>query len=839
MRDVRCFSAKRIHCFQSPSGRAATQGYRRSWKPWLAAIALPMLAAVAVAQDTRNVTEPTFPPTCITVTAKLGMSSGSIYSSDDTDVQSTSESTGLQEALDACPVGEAVELEPGASTSAFLINPLTVPAGVSLIVDGGVTVFGSRDPAMYQVSGSSATCGETSTATGGCVPLLSFVGDNSGLYGYGVIDGRGFAPMLTGTNEGQQWWYLTNTLNYTTGVSQNLPDLIAASGNNFTLYKITLRNAPFYHVLWSNSSESLTDFTAWGIKIQSPWSVPNTDGIDIWGQYASVIDSTFSNGDDDVAIDAWDYPAGNITLNNLTVYGMNGLTIGSGIGKGVSNVLIENSNITSDVASLNGTTVNGMSQATMASNYGLSSYLSALPPYSNNSRGINIKTRPENGSATDVTYSNLCMKDIDYPITIAQYNGSTGSSYPTISGILYQNVHVLQPLSVLGAYEGLEFQGYASGSPNKIELNNVAIDDQGSGSASLSKITASHNTVQTVSNVYPATLNKLASTLAIYDGTALSLTDNTYTATTTESSDSLAYACPSSPFPYIVGELYLTSGSATNLQTAPVTTGSSISLTAMVQPATSQTTEYVARYAGAGNKPVIAVGAPALTQPVNFYDGSTLIGSAALTANGTIATFTVSSITAGTHTYTASYPGDSYYSALTFGSITVQATTAATTTKLTATPNPVSMAEGSVGAVAIALSTVGGANVALSATCSSPVSYVTCTPGSGSLAVGTTTTTATIAVASTIGAIRPKGNHGLEWALAGLFSVLGLRSRRRLAQFLALTVIVGLMGLTGCGSNSNMTLGSSLGQPSGSQVVTYSVSGAGATTSVLITVNIE
>jgi hypothetical protein len=308
---------------------------------FLFALLLFASAGAMAAQDTRRVTEPVFPATCATISAPLGTSAGSIYSSDDNDTQSAAETSAIQSALNNCRTGEAVELEGTATTNAFLINPLTIPGGISLIVDGGVTIFGSRDPTMYQVSGSSATCGVTSVATGGCQALLTFLGDDSGLYGYGVVDGRGYAPMLTGTNAGQSWWYLTNTLSYTTGVTQNLPELVTADGDNFTLYKITLRNAAFYHVIWSNSAASPIGFTAWGVKIQSPWSVPNTDGIDIWGTNATVVDSTISEGDDDIAIDAWENPAANITINHVTAYGMNGITIGSGIGKGVSNVLIE------------------------------------------------------------------------------------------------------------------------------------------------------------------------------------------------------------------------------------------------------------------------------------------------------------------------------------------------------------------------------------------------------------------------------------------------------------------------------------------------------------------
>lgn len=86
----------------------------------------------------------------------------------------------------------------------------------------------------------------------------------------------------------------------------------------------------------------------------------------------------------------------------------------------------------------------------------------------------------------------------------------------------------------------------------------------------------------------------------------------------------------------------------------------------------SQVTEYVASYAGAGHTPVIAVGSPALTRSVQFFDGTTLVGYGGITGNGTAVSLTLS-VAAGTHMYTALYPGDTYYGALTFGSVTVTA----------------------------------------------------------------------------------------------------------------------------------------------------------------------
>ena len=48
-----------------------------------------------------------------------------------------------------------------------------------------------------------------------------------------------------------------------------------------------------------------------------------------------------------------------------------------------------------------------------------------------------------------------------------------------------------------------------------------------------------------------------------------------------------------------------------------------------------------------------------------------MVGTATLGGNGTIASLTLTGVAAGTHTYTAQYPGDSTYAAYSFGSVTV------------------------------------------------------------------------------------------------------------------------------------------------------------------------
>ncbi len=65
----------------------------------------------------------------------------------------------IQTALDKCKPGMAVELKPASGNNAFLTGPLEMRTGVTLLVDEGVTLFGSRDAAVYEVEGRRGDAG--------------------------------------------------------------------------------------------------------------------------------------------------------------------------------------------------------------------------------------------------------------------------------------------------------------------------------------------------------------------------------------------------------------------------------------------------------------------------------------------------------------------------------------------------------------------------------------------------------------------------------------------------------------------------------------------------------
>ena len=242
--------------------------------------------------DSRTVTEPVFPASCAVLAAQQAIVSGGPAS------ETAFDTSRIQAALTACPAGQAVELTASGTNNAFLIQPLNIPSGVGLIVDGGVTVFASRNPTDYQ-NASTELCGSYGSSGSGCNVLLNFVkGANSGLYGFGVIDARGGSTMLGGPNPGITWWKNADNAN-TAGDSQDNFVIMRPNVTNFTMYKITLRNSPMFHVVWQSNG-----FTAWGVKIATPFPAHNTDGIDPSGTNVTVNQASISDGDDDFAINA-------------------------------------------------------------------------------------------------------------------------------------------------------------------------------------------------------------------------------------------------------------------------------------------------------------------------------------------------------------------------------------------------------------------------------------------------------------------------------------------------------------------------------------------------------
>jgi polygalacturonase len=355
------------------------------------------VSGLILAQDTRTVTEPVIPATCASVAAR---GAAVDYSKLDT--------TRIQEAIDGCAPGKAVELKGGA----FVSGPLQLRSGITLLVDRGSTLYASRNPRDFDVVSNGASeqrCGTVDKRGRGCRPLIAGDGvENAAVMGDGVIDGRGGAT-LTGSKV--SWWDLAQEAKVK-NESQNCPRLIVISkAKNFILYRIALKNSPNFHVTFNGDG-----FTAWGVVIESPKTSRNTDGIDpVNATNVTITHCHISTGDDQVAIKAGSAgPSGHMTISHNRFYTGHGMSIGSETDGGASAIRVTDLSI--DGAD------NG------------------LRIKSNETRG---------GPVKDVVYEDVCIQNTKNPIFMdSNYTATVDKvrgKYPMFTGIVLRDVRVLTP----------------------------------------------------------------------------------------------------------------------------------------------------------------------------------------------------------------------------------------------------------------------------------------------------------------------------------------------------------------------------------------------------------
>jgi hypothetical protein len=241
------------------------------------------------------------------------------------------------------------------------------------------------------------------------------------------------------------------------------------------------------------------------------------------------------------------------------------------------------------------------------------------------------------------------------------------------------------------------------------------------------------------------------------------------------------------------------------------------------------------------------------TGAVNFLDGTTQLGTSTLNGSG-VATFSTSTLTAGTHNIAAAYNGDGNFNVS--SSTIISLPVAAPDFSISANAlSPSSVAPGASAKATITVNLTGGLNpssLALACSVAPVVSPpVTCSLGPVSMGANNTgTSTLTVATAGPQVALSPAAEHGsgMRFALglmipAILLSGAGLNkpSRRKLLSFCFMFLMLGGCLLLGAcaSSGSAPTHGGNAGTPAGPYVVTVTGSTNGIpsqTTSVSLTV---
>lgn len=206
--------------------------------------------------------------------------------------------------------------------NAFISGPLTMPSGVTLWIDQGVTLYATRDVMAYSPSAAGPYCANTAVSStragssGNCTALFTGTNTvNTAIVGDGVVDSRAYAEIVT-TNKlyplmkvdmtcsntytsyakAQQaadgtpcddggtivnskssarnmtWWdlaWLGNMIeNGRTGFGSqsNFRMVVYNYAKNFTLYRITLTNSANFHVV----PAGVDGLTVWGVKVLTP-----------------------------------------------------------------------------------------------------------------------------------------------------------------------------------------------------------------------------------------------------------------------------------------------------------------------------------------------------------------------------------------------------------------------------------------------------------------------------------------------------------------------------------------------------------------------------------------
>ncbi len=380
------------------------------------------------AQDTRTVTEPVIPRSCTVLSAELQVSGKSLAEAD----EQKPDTARIQAALDKCAAGQAVELKGAGAHNAFLTGPIQLRAGVTLVVDRGVTLFGSRNPRDYDLTPGS--CGTVTQRGHGCKPMIAATNvAGAGVMGDGTIDGRGGAKLL---DQQVSWWDLAQEAKVK-NLNQSCPRIIVASkADNFTLYRIRLENSPNFHVSYSGGN----GFTAWGVIINTGKEGRNTDGIDPGNSTNVTITHCFIRaGDDNVAIKAGTgAPTTHMTIAHNHFYYGHGMSIGSETDGGASAIRVTDLSI--DGAD----------------------------------NGIRIKSNSSRGGLVhDIVYEDVCIRDTKNPIfmdTNYSYRGTATDKIPVFRDIVLRNVRID------GAGK-ITLDGFDSANRLEMTLDNVYFSD--------------------------------------------------------------------------------------------------------------------------------------------------------------------------------------------------------------------------------------------------------------------------------------------------------------------------------------------------------------------------
>ncbi|KAJ0250094.1 Pectin lyase-like superfamily protein [Hirschfeldia incana] len=293
------------------------------------------------------------------------------------------------------------------------VSVLLVPFGLTFVIHSTIFTGPCRSYQYFQVDGTIVPRDGPESWPSGFNKrqwLVFYRVKGMALIGSGVIDGRG-----------QKWWDLPckphrniNKTTTLTGPCESPAALRFFMSSNLSIKGVTIQNSPQFHMTFDGCHEVHIG----SLRITSPSSSPNTDGIHIDNSNSVEIhNSVISNGDDCISMGSGSY---NIDIRNLTCGpGGHGISIGS-LGNQNSRACVSNVTVRD-----------------------------SFIKFSDN--GVRIKTwQGGSGSVSDVTFNNIQMDTVRNPIIIDQYY-CTNKNCPNKTNAVFVNDIVYQ--SIKGTYD--------------------------------------------------------------------------------------------------------------------------------------------------------------------------------------------------------------------------------------------------------------------------------------------------------------------------------------------------------------------------------------------------
>lgn len=391
----------------------------------------------------------------------------------------------VQQALTACK-GKAVKLVADGANDSFVTGHLDVDS-VTLWIDKGVTLYTSRNPELFQKTGSCGVAGVNDS--GACHDYISVMGTNPAIMGDGAIDGQAAEPLV---GHDYSWWQLSGALRSVDGSIGNPTMINLLKGTKgFVAYRISLHDSPKFHLkITSNPVDGSCDtpgegFIVWGVTILTPRHHVNSQGLPITAHFARNTDgidpgttdtatcgviacNTVSTSDDQIAIKGGHLVKDLIIAHNHFGTG-HGMSIGSEtygsvvdeatgeLERGVQNVLVYDLTIDADSR--------GVGHDASDADF----------------NGIRIKSDVSRGGlVNNITYRDVCMRDMNNAILISTaYNPLfAGDYFPEFREINFENIRHVSCMNTRQPVVTIEGQS-TTRRAGPVKLDNVTIDNIG------------------------------------------------------------------------------------------------------------------------------------------------------------------------------------------------------------------------------------------------------------------------------------------------------------------------------------------------------------------------